>query len=92
MKKISILSSVLLLCLNFSCKNSSVKPGGGSIVSATPASSSRLITEATTTFANGSDVSWVTQMEASGLKYYNSAGTQQDLFTILKGLNIYHKL
>ena len=41
------------------------------------------------TFAYGSDVSWLTQMEASGYKWYNSSGTQQDLFTILagKGMN-----
>jgi arabinogalactan endo-1,4-beta-galactosidase len=34
-------------------------------------------------FANGSDVSWVTQMEASGVKFYNNSGTQADLFDIL---------
>lgn len=39
-----------------------------------------------TSFANGADVSWVTQMEASGWKFYNKSGTQQDLFAILKGL------
>ena len=33
-------------------------------------------------FANGADVSWVTQMEASGVKFYNN-GTQADLFDIL---------
>lgn len=37
------------------------------------------------TFAKGGDVSWLDQMEASGYKFYNSSGTQQDLFTILKG-------
>ena len=35
-------------------------------------------------FANGADVSWVTQMEASNIKFYNSAGTQQDLFDVIK--------
>jgi arabinogalactan endo-1,4-beta-galactosidase len=40
------------------------------------------------TFANGSDVSWVTQMEASGYKFYNNSGVQQDLFTILAGKGI----
>jgi len=34
----------------------------------------------------GADVSWVTQMEASGYVWYNSSGVQQDVFTILKGL------
>jgi arabinogalactan endo-1,4-beta-galactosidase len=36
-------------------------------------------------FAKGADVSWVSQMEDSGYKFYNSSGTQQDIFTILKG-------
>jgi Arabinogalactan endo-1,4-beta-galactosidase len=37
----------------------------------------------------GADVSWLTQMEKSGYKFYNSSGTQQDLFPILKahGMN-----
>ena len=34
----------------------------------------------------GADVSWVTQMEASGYVWYNSSGVKQDVFTILKGL------
>src|ERR1700749_5005868 len=41
-----------------------------------------------TTFANGSDVSWVTQMEASGIKFFNNSGVPQDLFTILAGKGI----
>lgn len=41
-----------------------------------------------TIFAKGADVSWVTQMESQGIKYYNKSGTQQDLFTILKGLGM----
>lgn len=39
-------------------------------------------------FAKGADVSWVTQMESSGKKFYNSAGTEQDLFVILKNLGM----
>lgn len=38
------------------------------------------------TFAKGADVSWVTQMEASGIKFYDRNGTQQDLFTLMKSL------
>ncbi|HTJ51042.1 MAG TPA: glycosyl hydrolase 53 family protein [Cyclobacteriaceae bacterium] len=47
-----------------------------------------LITPVKAQFAKGADVSWVTQMEASGKKFYNSSGTQQDLFTILSGKTI----
>jgi arabinogalactan endo-1,4-beta-galactosidase len=43
---------------------------------------------AASTFANGSDVSWVTQMEASGIRFFNNSGVQQDLFTILAGKGI----
>ena len=41
------------------------------------------------TFAKGADVSWVTQMEASGYHWSNANGTQQDLLQILKdhGMN-----
>lgn len=36
----------------------------------------------------GSDVSWVTQMEASGYIFYNNSGSAQDLFGILGGKGI----
>jgi len=39
-------------------------------------------------FAKGADVSWLTQMEASGYKFYNSAGVQQDCLQILKDKGI----
>ncbi|MFL5739725.1 MAG: arabinogalactan endo-beta-1,4-galactanase [Flavisolibacter sp.] len=39
-------------------------------------------------FAKGADVSWLTEMEASGIKFYNSSGTQQELFLILKNLGM----
>jgi arabinogalactan endo-1,4-beta-galactosidase len=41
------------------------------------------------TFAKGADVSWITQMEASGYRWYNDNGTQQDVLQILKdhGMN-----
>jgi arabinogalactan endo-1,4-beta-galactosidase len=39
-------------------------------------------------FAKGADVSWVTQMENSGVKFYNNSGQQQDVFAILKGKGV----
>jgi arabinogalactan endo-1,4-beta-galactosidase len=77
--------AVVLLALSFGCKDSAVKPAAPPVASTTD---THLQTDAGPAFANGSDVSWVTQMEASGLKFHNSSGTQQDLFTILKGLGI----
>lgn len=38
------------------------------------------------TFAKGADVSWVTQMESSGYKFYDKSGKQTDLFALLKSL------
>jgi arabinogalactan endo-1,4-beta-galactosidase len=40
------------------------------------------------TYALGADVSWVTEMEAAGKKFYNAAGEQQDLFKLLKDKGI----
>jgi arabinogalactan endo-1,4-beta-galactosidase len=40
------------------------------------------------TFAKGADISWVTQMESSGVKFYNKAGAQQDLFALMKSLGM----
>jgi arabinogalactan endo-1,4-beta-galactosidase len=39
-------------------------------------------------FIKGADVSWLPQMEASGYKFYNSGGAQQDVLAILKGYGI----
>lgn len=41
-----------------------------------------------TGFAKGADISWVTEMEAAGKKFYNGSGTEQDLFLILKNLGM----
>lgn len=35
-------------------------------------------------FARGADVSWVTEEEANGAKWYNSAGEEEDIFHLLK--------
>jgi arabinogalactan endo-1,4-beta-galactosidase len=42
-----------------------------------------------TNFAKGADISWITEQEAANLKFYNGAGTQKDIFAILKeqGMN-----
>ena len=43
---------------------------------------------ATIVFAKGADISWITQMEASGYKFYDSTGTQKDCFQLMKGLGM----
>ncbi len=40
-------------------------------------------------FAKGADIRWLLQMEATGYKFYNGQGIEQDCFQILKdhGIN-----
>src|SRR6266540_4948138 len=38
--------------------------------------------------AKGADVSWLTQMEAAGKKFYNSAGTEKECMQILKDIGM----
>ena len=41
---------------------------------------------ATSDYALGADISWVTEMEADGKKFYNAAGTETDCFALMKEL------
>lgn len=41
-----------------------------------------------TGFAKGADISWVTQMEATGMKFYDKTGKQTDLFQLMKNLGM----
>ncbi len=52
-------------------------------------SSSHSSTATSVIFAKGADVSWITEMEASGKKIYNTSGAEQDVLQILKskGMN-----
>jgi arabinogalactan endo-1,4-beta-galactosidase len=47
-----------------------------------------LPTPPTTFFAKGADVSWVTEMEGMGIKFYNSAGTQTECMQLLKNIGV----
>lgn len=39
-------------------------------------------------FVKGADISWLTQMEGAGRKFYNSGGTEQECMALLKGLGM----
>jgi arabinogalactan endo-1,4-beta-galactosidase len=39
-------------------------------------------------FAKGADISWLTQMEASGYKFYNASGTAMDCMQLMKSLGM----
>jgi arabinogalactan endo-1,4-beta-galactosidase len=83
MKNISLIFVIATLLSLASCGKSGsstpnpVDPPTGGTTIGLPAS-----------FAKGADVSWLTQMEASNYKFYNSAGTQQDLLQVLKDKGI----
>lgn len=40
------------------------------------------------TFAKGADISWVTEMEADGIKFYNAAGQATDCFRLMKEIGM----
>jgi arabinogalactan endo-1,4-beta-galactosidase len=50
--------------------------------------SNRISTRANNDFAKGADISWLTQMEASGIKFYDPSGKQKDCIRILKDLGM----
>src|SRR4249919_2753951 len=39
-------------------------------------------------FAKGADVSWVSEMESNGRKFYNSTGTEKECMQLLKDLGM----
>ena len=47
-----------------------------------------VVTPETSTFAKGADVSWITEMEASGKKFYNASGTAMEGMALLKSLGM----
>lgn len=39
-------------------------------------------------FAKGADISWVTEMEYNGMKFYNASGVETDCFQLMKDLGL----
>lgn len=74
MKNVLILLSIFL----FSCTKDEVKT--------TPKEEEILQTRAD--FAKGADVSWITEMEAQGTKFYNNAGNATEGISLLKSLGM----
>lgn len=77
MKKIFLYAFIFLTTL--SCSKSSI--GGGSIPF-TP------VLPIADSFVKGADISWITQMEAAGIKFYNSTGATQEGMALLKSVGI----
>lgn len=68
-----LMASVLLI----SCSNNTPTP-----VEPTP------VTPVASTFAKGADISWITEMEAKGIKFYNASGTQMEGMALMKSLGM----
>ena|SRR5947209_14261859 len=45
-------------------------------------------TSTDTTFYKGADISWVTQMEANGVSFYNRNGIKEDAFQLMKDIGM----
>lgn len=76
MKTFRLLWILLLVLVFAGCqKKGAASPGTSPVVADTP-------------IIKGADVSWLTQMEASGYQFYNAAGTAMDCMQLLQGLGI----
>ncbi len=74
MKRLVLL--ILLSSILYACK----KSGYGGNPPPTPPPNNNII--------KGADVSWLTEMESAGRKFYNSAGTEKECMQILKDLGV----
>ncbi|GAC1451665.1 MAG: arabinogalactan endo-1,4-beta-galactosidase [Chitinophagaceae bacterium] len=74
---------IFILFLVLACKKNITVTGSGN----TPGGTS-MPPFARIEFAKGADISWLTQMEAAGLQFYNSNGSGQDCIQILKATGI----
>ena len=71
------LFNIALVCIILACKKTN---GGGDTEPPVPPAAS--------SFAKGADISWLTEMEAAGRKFYNSAGTEKECLELMKSLGM----
>ena len=84
MKQQLILTAALALLLA-ACggKDNDSKPG-----TTNPEPGGNTPTTETTAFTQGADISWVTEMEAAGQKFYNADGQETDCFRLMQELGM----
>jgi arabinogalactan endo-1,4-beta-galactosidase len=85
MKRILSAGLATFILLIFSC---SAKQNDPTPATATTTTTGYTPPAVSTSFVKGADISWVTQMEASGLKFYDKNGNPQDLFVLMKSLGM----
>ena len=81
MKTTALISTVCLLIVLSACSK-----GGGGV--SPEGDTTKKTNTVDTPIIKGSDLSWVTQMEDSGYKFYNAAGTATDCFQLMQSLTI----
>jgi len=74
----NIKSIIVLFLLFFSASSCGSKEDNEEVI----------VTPDTSTFAKGADVSWITEMEALGKKFYNASGTAMEGLALLKSLGM----
>ena len=75
--RIIILTVIIAYCLVAGCSKSS--SGGGNSNPVLPPS---------VNIVTGADISWLTEMEAAGRKFYNSAGVETECMALLRSLGM----
>src|SRR5258708_9103598 len=80
MKKLMCVCCFVSLLFILSCSNKGGTPPP------TPPPTTYKPPVVSASFAKGADISWVTQFESSGVKFYDKNGNQQELFALMKSL------
>ena len=83
MRKTIWMCGAMLACLIWGCSKGS--SGSSNVHTTAPPYKAPVVTSS---FVKGADISWVTQMEASNIKFYDKSGNQQDLFVLMKSLGM----
>lgn len=90
--KAFLLASALLLPLTVTSCGSDNGSGSDSdelpTPTPTPTPEQPPTNEDTYTFAKGADVSWLSEMEADGVKFYDASGKSQECMTLLRSLGV----
>lgn len=79
MKKVLSAYCLVLFLSIISCSNKSNAP----TPTPTPVYTPPVVSSS---FAKGADISWVTQFESTGVKFYDKNGNQKELFALMKSL------
>ncbi len=86
--KLGICAAIIFILLTACTKQTGAANTGNNNGNNTDTTHTDTTGTAATFFAKGADVSWLTQMEASGYKFYDSTGTSKDCLQLLKSLGI----